>query len=67
MTLYENVKVFRISESGQSELRFPEPVVLRVDYDPQGLLLSFMKGKIRQDLKNFLNNGNDAKFNDLYS
>lgn len=44
MTLYENVKVFRISETGKSELRFPDPVTLRVDYDPQGLLLSFLKG-----------------------
>lgn len=44
MTLYENVTVFRIKECGTSELRFPDPVVLRVDYDPQGLLLSFLKG-----------------------
>ncbi|ODM89743.1 Histone-arginine methyltransferase CARMER [Orchesella cincta] len=43
MTLYNNVKVYKIMESGENERRFPEPVVLRVDYDPQGLLISFLK------------------------
>ncbi|CAL8110241.1 unnamed protein product [Orchesella dallaii] len=43
MTLYNNVRVFKILETGNNENRFPEPVVLRVDYDPQGLLISFFK------------------------
>ena len=43
--LIPNVKVFSVNESGANEVKFSEPVNLKLEYHPQGVLVNFLNAK----------------------
>ena len=45
LDLYNNVVVTSINENANTKAKFDEQVQLRTDYDPEGLLISFLKSK----------------------
>lgn len=43
--IFNDVIVNAVNENGQSKRKFNDNVLLRTDYDPEGLLVSFISSK----------------------